>query len=251
MEQRLVCAPLPGGFGEQDLEGLPEPARRYLSAAIRADGVVARSVSLKMRGRIKVGPWLPFRANQVLAPHRGFVWSARAAGVISGWDRYIDGAGAMRWTLGGLVTVAQGEGPDVSRSAAGRAAAEAIWVPTALLPRCGVRWDSRGPDSATLHYELDGNDLSVTYQLDGQGRITSLALDRWGDPDGTGTWGWHRFGGEIHTHRRFGDVLIPETGRVGWHFGTERWPEGAFFEFAITRAQPGGIEPMAGRGARR
>ncbi|MDT7742878.1 MAG: hypothetical protein QOE59_1956, partial [Actinomycetota bacterium] len=135
------------------------------------------------------------------------------------------------------------------RSAAGRAAAEAIWVPTALLPRCGVRWESRGPDSATLHYELDGIDLSVTYQLDRQGLITSLVFDRWGDPDATGTWGWHRFGGEIFTHRTFGDVLIPETGRVGWHFGTERWPEGAFFEFALTRAQPGGIEPMAGRGA--
>jgi hypothetical protein len=238
VEQRLMCAPFPGGFGETDLEGLPEPAQRYLRAAIRPEGVVARSVSLRMHGRIKVGRWLPFRARQMLAPHRGFVWSARVAGLISGSDRYVDGAGAMRWTLGGLVTVARGEGPDVSRSAAGRAAAEAIWVPTALLPRCGVRWDSQGPESATLYYELDGNDVSVTYKLDRQGRITSLVSDRWGDPDGTGRWGWHRFGGEIHSHRMFGDVLIPETGRVGWHFGTERWPEGAFFEFTITRAQP-------------
>jgi hypothetical protein len=251
VEQRLVCAPSPGGFGEQDLEGLPEPAQRYLRGAIRPGGTVAHSVSLTMRGRIKVGRWLPFRASQVLTPHRGFVWSARAAGVISGSDRYVDGAGAMRWRLGGLVTVVHGEGPDVSRSAAGRAAAEAIWVPTALLPRCGVRWDSQGPDSATLHYELDGLDVSVTYELDREGRITSLVLDRWGDPDGTGVWGWHRFGGEIRTHRTFGDALIPETGRVGWHFGTERWPEGAFFEFAITGARPCGIEQAAGSAARR
>jgi hypothetical protein len=239
---RLACAPLPGGFGEQDLEGLPEPARRHLRAAIRPGAVVAQSVSLTMRGRIKVGRWLPFRASQVLAPHRGFVWSARAAGLISGWDRYVDGAGAMRWRLGGLVTLAQGDGPDVSRSAAGRAAAEAIWVPTALLPRCGVRWGSDGPDSASLHYELDGIEMSVSYQVDPQGRITSVVLDRWGDPDGTGTWGWHRFGGEMLSHRTFGDLSIPETGRVGWHFGTERWPEGAFFEFTITDARPGGVE---------
>lgn len=238
LEHRLVQPPLAGGFDEGDLEGLPEPAQRHLRAAIPPGAVIARSVSLRMRGRIKIGRWLPFRARQVLSPHRGFGWAARVAGVISGWDRYIDGAGAMQWKLGGLVDLASGSGRDVSLSARGRVAAEAIWVPTALVPRCGVRWTSDGPDSATLHYELDGTPMTVTYRLDAHGRITSLVFDRWGDPDGTGTWGWHSFGGEIRDHRRSADVLIPGTGRVGWHFGTDRWPEGAFFEFTITGAQP-------------
>jgi hypothetical protein len=237
VEERILQPPLPGGFGEQDVVGLPEPAQRHLRAVITPGAIVGRSVSLRMWGRIKVGRWLPFRAQQVLSPHRGFVWSARVAGVISGWDRYLDGAGAMRWTLGGLINLAQGEGPDVSRSARGRAGAEAIWVPTALLPRCGVRWTSDGPDSATVHYDLDGTPMSVTYRLDAHGRITSLVFDRWGDPDNTGTWDWYPFGGEIVAYRRFGDVLIPGTGRVGWHFGTDRWSEGAFFEFTITDAR--------------
>jgi uncharacterized protein DUF6544 len=106
-------------------------------------------------------------------------------------------------------------------------------------------WGPMGPDLATRHYDLDGIDSSVTYQLDRKGLITSLVFDRWGDPDASGTWGWHHFGVEIFTHRTFGDVLIPGTGRVGWHYGTERWPEGAFFEFAITHAQPLGIEQTA------
>lgn len=229
---------LPGGFGEHDVEGLPEPARRHLSGVIGAGAVVARSASLRMRGRIKVGRWLPFRARQVLSPHRGFVWSARVAGLISGWDRYADGAGAMRWRLAGLVTVASAEGPDASCSAAGRVAAESIWVPTALLPRCGVRWTSDGPDEASLHYDLDGRAMTVSYRLDDRGRITSLMFDRWGDPDRSGRWGWHRFGGEITGYRRFNDVFVPCTGLVGWHFGTPRWPEGAFFEFHITAVRP-------------
>ena len=236
--ERLQQPPLTGTFGENDVAGLPEPVRRHLRAVIGPGAVLAQSVTLRMRGRIKIGRWLPFRARQVLAPHHGFLWSARAAGVIAGWDRYADGAGSMEWRLGGLLTVARGDGPDVSRSAAGRAAAEAIWVPTALLPRCGVRWTSDGPATATLHYELDGMPVAVTYHLDRQGRIASLEFDRWGDPDRTGTWAWHRFGGEILSHRRFRDVLIPASGRVGWHFGTDRWPEGAFFEFAITDARP-------------
>jgi hypothetical protein len=31
-------------------------------------------------------------------------------------------------------------------------------------------------------------------------------------------------------------VTIPSSGRVGWHFGTDRWPDdGEFFRFTITR----------------
>jgi hypothetical protein len=233
IEQRLVQAPLSPAFGPEDLEGLPEPAQRHLQAAITAGTPLVRSVSLQMRGRIKIGRWLPFRARQVLSPHRGFIWRARAAGLIAGWDRYINGAGAMRWRLAGLVTVAAAEGPDVSRSAAGRASAEAIWVPTALVPRCGVRWTSTASDEATVHHDLEGTASSVSYRLDEDGRIASFAFDRWGDPDGTDQWGWHRFGGEIVDYRRFGGVAVPAVGRVGWHAGTERWPAGAFFEFAI------------------
>lgn len=234
----MLQPPLPGGFDEQDTEGLPDPVQRHLRTAIQPGAVIARSAFVRMHGRIKVGRWLPFRARQVLAPHRGFVWSARAAGLITGWDRYVDGAGAMRWTLGGLVPLAHAEAPNVSRSAAGRAAAEAIWVPTALVPRCGARWSSTGPDSATVHLALDDTDVAATYQLDPRGRATSLVFDRWGDPDGSGAWGWHRFGGEFSAHREFGDVLVPTTGQVGWHFGTDRWSDGAFFEFTVTEVEP-------------
>jgi hypothetical protein len=113
------------------------PGRGHLAQAIAPGTLLHTSARLRMRGSIKVGRWLPFRARQVLSPHHGFVWSARAAGLIGGTDRYIDGAGAMAWKLAGLVTAAAGEGPGTSRSAAGRAGAEGIWLPTALLPRFG------------------------------------------------------------------------------------------------------------------
>jgi hypothetical protein len=101
---------------------------------------LAASARLRMRGHIKVGRWLPFRAHQILTPHLGFVWAAQAAGIIAGSDRYVDGNGGLDWKLLSLLTVAHAEGPDVARSAAGRSGAEAIWLPTALLPRFGGRW---------------------------------------------------------------------------------------------------------------
>ena len=74
-DARLLQPPAPGEFSAAELEGLP------------------------------------FRAHQVLSPPHGFVWTARAAGVIAGSDRYVDGDGAMDRKLAGLVTVAHAQGP--------------------------------------------------------------------------------------------------------------------------------------------
>jgi hypothetical protein len=77
LEGRLLRAAEPGAFGDAELDGLPELARRHLAQAIAPGTPLATSARLRMRGRIKVGRWLPFRARQVLNPHHGFVWAAR------------------------------------------------------------------------------------------------------------------------------------------------------------------------------
>jgi hypothetical protein len=46
-----------------DLDGLDEPVRRYFSHALGPGAEVGDRVRLAMRGRIKVGVWLPFRAD--------------------------------------------------------------------------------------------------------------------------------------------------------------------------------------------
>jgi hypothetical protein len=234
LEGRLLQAPAPGGFSSSELDGLPEPVRRHLTQAIVPGTALATSAWLRMRGHIKVGRWLPFRARQVLNPHRGFVWSARAAGVIAGSDRYVDDAGVMDWKLAGLVRVVHAEGPDISRSAAGRSGAEAVCLPTALLPRFGVRWSATGADQVTARYQVGETPLEVNYRLDPEGRIRSMVFDRWGDPDSSGSFAWYPFGGEITGYRTFEGVTIPSGGRLGWFFGTDRWPTGEFFRYQIT-----------------
>jgi hypothetical protein len=234
LESRLLRAAEPGAFTAAELDGLPEPARRHLAQAIAPGTPLATSARLRMRGHIKVGRWLPFRARQVLNPHHGFVWAARAAGVIAGSDRYVDGVGGMDWRLLGLARVAHGEGPDYARSAAGRAAAEGMWVPTALLPRFGMRWSATGPDRVTVRHQLGGTPVEVHCELDAEGRMRSFVFDRWGDPGNTGSFAWHPFGGEVADHGSFGGVTVPSAGRAGWFFGTDRWPDGEFFRYRIT-----------------
>ncbi|HZA81859.1 MAG TPA: DUF6544 family protein, partial [Actinomycetes bacterium] len=75
-----------------------------------------------------------------------------------------------------------------------RLAGNAIWLPTALLPRFGVRW-SVGPDGqVTTGFRVGDTPLELQLRLDAAGRIASLVFDRWGDPDNTGTFAQHPFG---------------------------------------------------------
>jgi len=234
-EARLRGDPAPASFTGADLTGLPEPVRRHLSTAIAPGTPLTRCAHLAMRGSIKLGRWLPFRARQVLNPHEGLVWAARVAGVVVGSDHYLDGAGGMSWKLAGF-TVAH-EAADVSQSAAGRGGAEAVWLPTALLPRFGVRWSAHDDIHITAHHHLGDTPITVRYTLEPKGQIKSLVFDRWGDPDRTGSWAWYPFGGEITGHHTFGGLTIPSEGRHGWHYGTDRWPTGEFFRCEITKLQ--------------
>jgi hypothetical protein len=233
-ETRLLQPPESARFGAAELEGLPEPVQRHLAQAIAPGTPLATSARLRMRGHIKVGRWLPFRAHQLLNPHNGFVWTARAAGIIAGSDRYLDGDGGLDWKLLGLLTVAHAEGPDVSRSAAGRAGAEAIWLPTALLPRFGVRWSAGPGDQVAAGFRVGDTELELQLRLDAAGRITSLVFDRWGDPDNRGTFAQHRFGGEFTYYRSFQGLSIPSQGRLGWFYSQDRWLAGEFFRYQIT-----------------
>lgn len=215
-------------------DAVPEPVNRYFAAALDSQTPVAPAAILTMRGSIKIGRWLPFQARQLLAPRLGTVWEATVAGVIRGSDRYVDGAGGMTWKLFGLIPIVRADGEDVSRSAAGRAAGESIWVPSAVSPAAGVDWRATGPDSITAAIGIDEYRFDIEHRIDDLGRVTSSSFLRWGDPDRTGTWAQHPFGVEVLGHRRFGSVQIPSRGEVGWHHGTDRWSEGVFFRFELT-----------------
>jgi hypothetical protein len=188
---RLSHPPTHGSFSTEELEGLADPVRRSLTAAMAPGTPLARSALVRMRGSIKLGRrWVPFSAHEVLAPHDGFVWAGRAARVIVGSDRYVNGWGAMDWKLLGVIRVAHADGPDVSRSAAGRAAGEAVWVPTSLLPRFGVEWSAVDPHQVTASFGVDATQFDIRYTLDDDARVVAVVFDRWGDPKNEGPWAY-------------------------------------------------------------
>lgn len=134
----------PPRFDPDRLAGLDEPVRRYFEHALTAGGPVATGVRLTMTGRIDVGRRLDFTAEQEFRGH-AFEWRARA-----GWgrfkplrvvDAYAGGGGSTEGKLFGRVRFMHADDVNTARAAAGRAAAEGIWVPGALLPsRVTVGW---------------------------------------------------------------------------------------------------------------
>ena len=154
--------------------------------------------------------------------------------MIVGSDHYVGGQGAMDWRLLGLIRVMHADGPDLSRSATGRAGAEALWVPTAMLPRFGVTWTASDPRRITASYRLDDTQLEVDFTLDDDARVRSVVFDRWGDPTKSRSWEYHTFGFEAAGYATFDAVTIPRAGRASWFYETDRWHEGEFFRSEIT-----------------
>ena len=211
--------------------------RRFFTHAIAEGSPLARGVRLTMAGRIKVGVWLPFTAEQTVDGH-SFAWRARV-----GWgpltplrvlDRYADGAGSTEGRLLGRVTIFYADDPDTARSAAGRAALESVvFAPATVLPGRGVTWRAEGEDSIVALFDLPPEHPEVRARIDGRGALESVSALRWGNP-GRQPFDYISCGCEVHAERRFGDVLIPSSVSVGWWFGTARYAP--FFKARIASA---------------
>jgi len=216
---------------------LPPPAQRYLVHAIAPQTPLASAVRLRMHGVIKLSRWRQFTAEQVIVRDRGMIWRAKvkmAGATIRGFDRFVDGAGAMQWKLGGILPVARASGPDVTRSSAGRFAAELVWLPS-LLCSDRVSWDADDPGTAHAHFLVDAHDEDLMLTLNG-GSLQSVALPRWGNPDGR-DFREVDFGAAVDQEGTFDGYTIPVRMRAGWYFGTGRFEgEGKFFQATIDDA---------------
>jgi hypothetical protein len=222
-------------FQPEQVARLSEPARRYLEHAIAPGTQLAQAVRLHMHGEIKLQRWLPFTAQQVIVWDRGFIWSAtvRMFGMpIRGSDRLVDGQGAMRWKLFGVIPVMTASGPDITHSAAGRVAGEAVWLPSVLCDD-GVSWTAADSGQLKATFKAYGETLQPELVTDDMGRLKTISLSRWGNPEGA-QFHYVNFGAIVESERTFGGYTIPTRLRAGWHFGTDRFEsEGEFFQATI------------------
>jgi hypothetical protein len=208
------------------LQGVDEPVRRYLSHAISDGAPLSSGVRMAMSGRIKVGLWLPFTAEQTV-DGRSFMWRARIGrGPLTPLrvvDQYADAAGSTDGRLLGRVTLFHAGGLDTARSAATRAAIESVvFAPSSVLPGRGVSWRAESQNVIAARFDLPPEHPEVHVRIDEGGAIRAVSALRWGNAREK-TFQYIPFGGEVHAERRFGDFVVPSYLSVGWWFDTPRY----------------------------
>ncbi len=216
---------------------LPEPARRWLRHAIPVGTPLWGSVELEMRGRIRLGSWRSFTASEVINPPNSFTWGARTRlfGLpVRGYDRYQHGSGETRWRLAGALPVMSGSGVDITRSAAGRLATEAVLVPTAFTQASWHPADE--PDRVTGRWRIGALVLDVQLDVGEDGQLREVSMLRWGNPGRT-PFGVYPFRVEIDEERRFDGISIPTRFRAGWWSVHQTdGGSGEFFRAQVTSA---------------
>ncbi|HEY7103335.1 MAG TPA: DUF6544 family protein [Mycobacteriales bacterium] len=217
-------------FVPEMVSTLPETAQRLLRHAIEPGVPLWRSVDLQMHGEIRLGGWRRFTARQVLTPGVGFIWAAtaRVFGLpVSGYDRYSAGTGEMRWRLASVLPVVTASGRDVTRSAAGRLAAEAIFVPTTFDR---ATWaDGATPDIARRTSRVGDNEDVVDLHVGADGTLQAVTMQRWGQA-GKAPAQLRTFGVSMLAEHRVSGLAIPVR-FTGW------WDapgDGDFFRAQIT-----------------
>ena len=142
-------------FDSALVAGLDEPIRRYLIHAVAPGAVLTERVRLTMHGRIKVGRWMEFDAEQHFDGHE-FEWRARA-----GWrrfkpmhviDNYANGAGGTEGRLFGRLPFLHAVDANTARAAAARGAAESVWVPASLMPEREVSWRTKDENTIVASF---------------------------------------------------------------------------------------------------
>jgi hypothetical protein len=222
-------------FDASALSSCDEPVRRYFTHAIAHGASLEPRMRLRMKGRIKVGLWLPFTADQD-CDGSSFVWRAevpRYLPFLTVTDSYDSGRGTIDGRLLGVVRMFHSDDQNIVRSAAARAATEGILAPIGLLPTSTRIWHAESDTEIVVDLALAPERPALHLTIDNDGAVQSVNLQRWSDAADK-AFGYLPFGGDILAEKRFGDLVLPSRLQVGWWHGTERFAP--FFEAEIISA---------------
>jgi len=225
---RFRCTAIPGHLARrrstEQTEDLPPVVESYLKRALPKDAANCQQAQITQSGAMRLARgkrWMPLRADQLISVHpRSFVWRARvraAPGVsLHALDTFDGYHGEFSASLFGLFEVAGARGPETDFSSLHRYLAEAVWLPSALLPSGALRWKATADPNmvrAVLHTE--GRTVSGMFIFDDQARPVEFVTEkRYRYVDGAMVRTPWRV--QYADHERIADIEIPRTGTASW-----------------------------------
>jgi len=224
---RLTAPPTPDGapparYSREQLEGLPAPVARYFEFALTPGQSLVRRAHFRQAGDFSTRPgvWSPFTSEQHFSVHPpGFVWDAtiRMAPLVPVRvrDSYLAGEGVMYGRAAAVVTVANQRGtPEMASGALMRYLAEAVWLPTALLPCEGVSWGAIDDSTARATLADGSTTVSADLHFGASGEVVRISAIRYRDVNGRPIltpWEVH-----LRDYARVHGMMIPRAGEVAW-----------------------------------
>jgi len=239
-------SPLPGAASE-DFQGVPPPVARYFSVALGSNPARVTRARIRWSGQFLVRPdagrWAPFDADQVFTAHSpGFVWDARIRMGLGMTtlvrDAFVEGHGSMRGAVLGVVPVVNApRTPELDAAALQRYLAEAVWLPSALLPRQGVRWTPLTETSARASIRAGGTEVTLDFAFGPDNLVARVfTTARFRDVHGTNVpTPWE---GRFLRYEERGGIRVPVEAEVAWLLPNRRltyWrrvPEEISYEWA-------------------
>lgn len=216
-------AALLGRHDSDLLAAAPEPVRRYLAFALAPGHRQVSRARLEHAGEFAAQPgrWQPFTSVQhVNTEPPGFVWSAAISMAplpigIRVRDSYLSGVGSTRAAIAGVFPLGGQEGTaEVAASALWRYLAEAVWLPTALVPSERLTWTAIDDRTARATLHDHGATAVADFHFGDGGEVVRVSGLRYRSAGGqqvlTATEG------EIGSYERIDGMMIPTEGEVAW-----------------------------------
>lgn len=208
-------------YRESLLVALPVPVQRYFHTTLKDGQRMIRAAQVTQEAEFFINnAWRPLKATQSFRTSPpAFVWDARIdmAPLLPAYvrDSYIDGHGAMKAGLYGVITLANLSNlHELSLGALQRFLGEAIWLPTALLPSPLVTWTPGDDHSATATLRDAGHEVSLRFEFDDTGSVRTISGDRYKEAQGNfALEKWRITCGEV---RERNGMRIPMRCEVAW-----------------------------------
>jgi hypothetical protein len=210
---------------DQDVAHLPEVVQRYLGRM----GVIGRppvatfrakaSGQFRMRRGQRFMPCAICQYDSAAPVTRLFHMRIDLFGLIPmvGSDRYVGGEGRMLGKLLGVVTVADGAGPEFDTGELTTFLNDAVLLAPSMLLGLEVEWTALGDDRFAVALTDSGRTVSAEVSLDAAATpVDFVSTDRWADlPGGLARARWSTpVGGWV---RRTDGRLVPTEGKAIWH----------------------------------
>jgi hypothetical protein len=179
--------------GDRSRPRAPAAGRRGVPAGDGRGRPATWSLRAHFTGRFRRGPdqpWLPLDAwqyNSGLEVARLFRMRLLVGRVVPmwGWDTYRAGTGRMLGKALGLVTVADGSGPDFDISELTTWLNDAVLLAPGMLLHSRTTWEAAGGDSFRVAVTDAGRTVSAEVFVDDEGRPRDFRTeDRWADLPG-------------------------------------------------------------------